>query len=91
MRETKKSRLPKFKSLEEEARFWDTHESTEFLEGFRPAKLGFPKPRRRLVSMRLPESEITALKRVAARKGLGYLTLTRMWVTERLFRELRAA
>ena len=83
-------KMQKFKSFEDEARFWDTHDSTAFLEEFSPAKLEFPKPRKRLVSMRLPEAEIIGLKRIAARKGIGYLTLLRMWITERFFREVHS-
>ena len=84
----RKTKIPKFRSFEEEARFWGAHDVTEFLGELQPTRLKFPKPRRRLVSMRLPESEIIGLKRIAARKGVGYLTLIRMWVTERFFREL---
>ena len=91
MRISKKTKIPKFRSFEEEARFWDTHDTTEFLEQFQPAKLKFPKPRKKLVSMRLPESEILGLKQVAARKGIGYLTLIRIWVTERFFEEVKKA
>ena len=90
MRKTKKTRIPKFKSFKEEARFWNSHDAADFLNELTPirGKLEFPKPQRRLVSMRLPESEIMALKQVAARKGTGYLTLLRMWVTERLLEEI---
>ena len=88
--ERSEKKLPKFKSYADEARFWDTHDSAGFIREFTPAQLEFPKPRKRLVSMRLPEAEIIGLKRIAARKGVGYLTLIRMWLTERFFREIRA-
>ena len=88
MRHSKGSKIPKFKSYKEEAKFWDTHESTDFLDEFRPARLRFPKPRKRLISIRLPEAEIIGLKRIAARKGIGYITLLRTWITERFFREV---
>lgn len=29
-----KSRIPRFKSIEEEAAFWDSHDSTEFEDEF---------------------------------------------------------
>lgn len=86
----KQTKIPKFRSFEEEARFWDTHDSSAFLSEFTPAgEVKFPKPRKRLVSIRLPDSEIVALKRIAARKGIGYLTLLRIWITERFFREVQ--
>ena len=91
MTRTKKSEIPKFRSYEEEAHFWETHDSTEFINGMSPAKLKFPKPRRRRVSIQLPESEITGLRQIAARKGVDYLTLLRIWVAERLLDEMKAA
>ena len=90
MMKTPKTKIPKFKSGREEARFWETHDVTDFLNELNPVKnkITFPKPQRRLVSMRLPESEIMGLKQVASRKGIGYLTLIRMWVTEKLLVEI---
>ena len=87
----KKSKIPKFSSYKEEAKFWDTHDSTEFFEELKPIKAQFPKPRMKLISMRLPAPEIDGLKRIAQQKGIGYLTLIRMWVTEKYFRELKRA
>ena len=48
--------------------------------------LRFPRPRR-LVAVRLDEETIEGLRRLAARKGLNYSTLMRMWLTERLHLE----
>lgn len=85
------SRLPRFRSEAEEARFWDTHDSTQFLGEFKPAKLTFPahKPKV-LVSVRLGKSEVVLMRQIAARKGLGYGSLLRMWLTERLLEEVPA-
>jgi len=75
----------------EEARFWDTHDSTDFLGAFRPAKLTFPKRKPKvLVSVRLGTSEVALMRQIAARKGLGYGSLLRMWLTERLLEEVPA-
>ena len=46
----------------------------------------FPKPRR-LVALRLEEETVSAIRRLAAAKGLNYSTLMRMWITERLRKE----
>lgn len=51
-----------------------------------PISLSFPKPRK-LVALRLDEESIHAIRVLAARKGLNYSTLMRMWITERLRRE----
>jgi predicted DNA binding CopG/RHH family protein len=51
-----------------------------------PVQISFPKPRR-LVALRLEEKTLDAVKLLAARKGLNYSTLMRMWITERLQHE----
>ncbi len=37
------SRIPDFSSLEEEAAFWDTHDTTDFEEEFHPVTVYFDK------------------------------------------------
>ena len=87
-----KSRIPKFRSEAEEAHFWDTHDSTEFLGEFKPATLTFPRSRPKvLVSVRIGKGEVALLRRIAERKGLAYGSLIRMWLRERLLDELRTA
>ena len=86
----KKSKIPKFKSEEEEARFWDTHDTTEFLDELKEVRnVKFVKPRKRLISVRMDDRQIQSLKQVAETKGIGYLTLIRLWIMERLSREHR--
>ena len=85
----RRSRIPRFRSEAEEARFWDTHDSTEFLHEFTRTRVTFPRPKPKvLVSVRIAKPEVVLLRRVAARKGLGYGSLIRMWLTERLLEEL---
>lgn len=86
---TKKT-IPKFRSEEEEAKFWDTHSVTDFVHELKVIKnVKFPKPRKRLISVRVDEPLINSLKAVANSKGIGYLTLIRMWLMERLSKERR--
>lgn len=40
-RNTKPSRIPDFKSVEEETEFWDRHDSTDFLDALRPVRVRF--------------------------------------------------
>jgi hypothetical protein len=35
------AKLPKFKSIREEARFWDTHDVTDYLSELKPVELVF--------------------------------------------------
>ena len=86
-----KTRIPKFKSLEEERKFWDTHSVTDFLDEFKPAKVKFIKPKKKLVSIRLDADQIEALKSAAVEQGLGYLSLIRVWISQCLKKEHRHA
>jgi hypothetical protein len=36
-----KSKIPRFESYEEEAEFWDTHDTTEFEDEFEPVEVTF--------------------------------------------------
>ena len=77
-------RVPDFKNLEEAADFFDTHDTSEYLEDTEPADdviLDF-KPLKP-VCLRLPENQIARLKRIAAAKGMGYQTMVRMWILEK--------
>lgn len=44
-------------------------------------------PAKKLISVRMEPTAIEKLKVVAQRKGVGYQTLMRMWVMERLAQE----
>ena len=80
--------IPRFKSEAEEAKFWANHSPEEFKHELREVKnVKFPRPQKRLISMRIHKEEINSLKKIAHRKGIGYLTLIRMWIVERINRE----
>ena len=89
--------IPKFKSEKEEAEFWDTHSIAKIWGQLEKAKIKLShslnaKIRERhkakkLISLRLEPEQIESLKTVASKKGIGYLTLIRMWVNEKLFEE----
>ena len=83
------AKIPHFKTEKEEVAFWDKHSATEFLDELEEVKVKFPKPQKRPISLWMEEGRIEALKHLAATKGLGYLTLARMWVVERLNEETR--
>lgn len=84
--------IPAFKSEQEEADFWDTHDSTEYLDDMEPEEATFvdARPRKRSISLRIDADAIDELRNIADRKGMGYQTLIRMWVMERLEKEKRA-
>ena len=62
-----KSRIPKFKSIEEERHFWQTHDITEFWDELTPVKLKFTTPRRKAISITLSPMEIHTLQDILVR------------------------
>jgi predicted DNA binding CopG/RHH family protein len=83
------SQLPEFASDREEAEFWDTHDSTDFLDETERVDVTFvdARPAKKQISLRMDPQAIDSLKEIAQRKGIGYQTLIRMWVMERLAQE----
>lgn len=86
MKKNKKSKIPKFKSYEDEARFWDTHEFTEFEDELEDVDIVFElnKPRTESLVLRIQKNIKEKLEKVARSKGLNISTLARMWLMEKL-------
>ena len=82
-----RSRIPRFKSREEEAQFWETHSTTEFEDEFEEVKLKVARPLGHILAVRLDARTIDRLAEVGRAKGLDPSTLARMWLLERLEQE----
>ncbi len=80
--------IPKFHNEQEESDFWDTHSTTDFFDETEkiPLRVVDARPKT-LISLRLEQDTIERLKMIARSKGLGYQTLIRMWLMERLTTE----
>ena len=60
---TAQKKIPKFKTDEEIASFWDTHDFTDFVGDTDPADdVVFERPKTETLSIRLERSQITQLK-----------------------------
>lgn len=64
--------IPKFKNEKEEAKFWDTHDTTEYFDMSKPLRLVFPNLHlsTKLVTIRLPVSLVANLKILANKKDV---------------------
>lgn len=82
----KKSKIPDFKTYEEEANFWDTHSFTEFEDELEDVDIVFEldKPRDDTLVLRLQKNIKDKLERIARSHGLNVSTLARMWLMEKL-------
>lgn len=91
----KKSRIPKFKTYEEEANFWDTHDVTDYWDETEDVEIVFAKdlkmvyretkkPRDETLVLRMQKKFKDKLQEIARSKGLNVSTLARMWLMEKL-------
>ena len=90
--------VPEFQNEHEEHEFWGSHSlSEELLETFEPRskRNNLPPPRERTitrprkgsVSVRMENDLVNRLKALAAVKGIGYQTLLRQFVADRVYEE----
>ncbi len=81
----KARKIPESDSVEELARFWDTHDLTDFedlLENV-PKRMFARKPET-VIRVRLRRQEVEEVKRVAKTRGVREAALLRQWVREKL-------
>ena len=86
----KKSKLPDFKQMSdiEIAKFWEEHDSADFWPEMKAEKEAFVDKRpKKSISMRFDVETLEQLREIASAKGIGYQTLIRMWIKERLKQE----
>ncbi len=81
----KARKIPESDSIEELARFWDTHDLTDFEDLLEDApKRVFARKPETVIPVKLPRQEAEEVKRVAKTRGVREATLLRQWVREKL-------
>lgn len=88
--ETKQS-IPEFKSIQEEAEFWDTHDFTDFTDFSESVVLNGSQNIRSVFTVRIEGDDFDQLAKRARELGIGASTLARMWIRERLRQEANHA
>jgi predicted DNA binding CopG/RHH family protein len=76
-------KIPQTDSIEELARFWDTHDLTDFEDELEEVTEPVFE-RTTLVQVHLQPQEIEAVKAMAVTKGIGSEELIREWILERI-------
>lgn len=81
---SKLKEIPEFNSEEEERAFWETHDSTEYLDWSKAKLARFPnlKPSTKTISLRLPESLLDRIKIEANKRDMPYQSLIKAWLAE---------
>jgi predicted DNA binding CopG/RHH family protein len=85
--------IPKFKSEEEEASWWDSHPDFVADEVERAAAQGTMVrglPKSRTVTIRIAEKDLQSARELARKKGLPYQTYVKMLLHQALEREKSA-
>ncbi|MBI3636789.1 MAG: BrnA antitoxin family protein [Candidatus Rokubacteria bacterium] len=87
-----RSTIPAFRSEAEERRFWQTHDTSPFIDWNKARIAVFPnlKPSTETISLRLPAALLAELKALANRRDVPYQSLLKVFLSERVARETAA-
>jgi predicted DNA binding CopG/RHH family protein len=91
MRRTKEVKpIPTFQSEAEERAFWETHDTTEYVDWSRAKVTVFPdlRPSTETISLRVPAGLLAELKVLANKRDVPYQSLMKVFLAERVVREL---
>jgi predicted DNA binding CopG/RHH family protein len=82
----KSKKLPVFASEAEERAFWETHDSSGYLDWSKAERVSLPnlKPTTQSISLRLPVSLLERIKVAANSRDVPYQSLIKIWLNEKL-------
>ncbi|MBI2337906.1 BrnA antitoxin family protein [Candidatus Daviesbacteria bacterium] len=89
----KLKQIPKFKSEDQEAEFWATHDSTDYFDISKAViNPSFPnlKPSTKTITIRVTQSLLDALKMIANKKDVPYQSLVKIFLDEKVKEEFRS-
>ena len=83
---SKAKKIPEFKSEAEERAFWETHDSSDYLDWTQAqrAVLLNLKPTTKTISLRLPQHLLDSIKAAANARDVPYQSLIKVWLQEKL-------
>lgn len=81
--------IPTFANEEEEAEFWLTHSTVDYVDWSKAKKVRIPnlKPSTKTISLRLPEFLLEDIKIMANRQDVPYQSLIKMMLAEAVSRK----
>ena len=86
-------KIPKFKSEDDERRFWARADSTRYVDWKKGGRFLASKlqPSLRTISLRLPELMLEEIKLLANKRDVPYQSLLKLFLAERIEKELKSA
>ncbi len=82
---TRLKSIPKFRNEAEERRFWETHDSSYYVDWSRSERVRLPnlKPSTTSISLRLPVTLLERIKVAANKRDVPYQSLIKTWLAEK--------
>ncbi len=82
----KRQTIPSFSSEAEERAFWESRDSTEFVDWSRAKRMRLPKlkPSTQAISLRLPLSLLERIRIEANKRDVPYQSLIKTWLSEKV-------
>ena len=77
--------IPRFESEIEEQVFWETHDSSDYLDWNQAQPVVFAnlKPSTQTISLRLPKHLLDSIKAAANARDVPYQSLIKVWLQEK--------
>lgn len=77
---------PSFKTEADERKFWETHDSTDYIDWSDAERVRFPnlKPSTTAISIRLPLGLLEQIEIAANKRDVPYQSLIKMWLAEKV-------
>jgi predicted DNA binding CopG/RHH family protein len=78
--------IPRFANERKEREFWETHDSTEYVDWSKAKKVRLPnlKPSTIAISLRLPVTLLEEIKIAANKRDVPYQSLIKTWLAEKV-------
>jgi predicted DNA binding CopG/RHH family protein len=77
---------PEFKTEAEERAFWESHDSSDYIDWSqaKPARFSNLKPSTKTISLRLPLALLERIKIEANKRDVPYQSLIKAWLAENI-------
>ncbi len=82
----KRKTVPAFAGEADERKFWETHDSSDYLDWSKAERARLPnlKPSTKSISLRLPVALLDRIKIAANKRDVPYQSLIKMWLSEKI-------
>ena len=81
--------IPTFRTEDEEAKFWNNHDSTEYVDCSKAVQADFPnlKPSTKSITLRLPVNLLNSIKTLANKRDVPYQSMMKILLAQKVKEE----